>query len=228
VTGSNAIRSRSFAAREGGRGRWAWTAVVALALACAPAPPNRNSEPAPPLPEPSATPVPTEPEPEPEPEIGALRLEVDRSARMLRVLLDDDLIESHPVAVGQAEWPTPTGTFHIQRVDWNPDWIPPEEEWAEGEEPKDPGDPDNPMGRARMVYQETYIIHGTDDTASLGQAASHGSIRLGNEVITELARVVMRHGGAPRSEEWFREALEDRATMRQVSLPDPVPLIIRE
>ena len=54
-------------------------------------------------------------------------------------------------------------------------------------EPQPPGDPDNPMGRARLVYQMPYTIHGTDNLDSLGQAVSHGSIRLANEHVIPLA-----------------------------------------
>jgi lipoprotein-anchoring transpeptidase ErfK/SrfK len=214
----------SWRVRDGRRA--ALAAALCLAIACAPAPRGGETEaPAPPPLGDEAAGAPPIPE---EQQAGELRLEVDRSERELRVLLDGELVETHPVAVGQPDWPTPTGRFAIHQVDWNPDWVPPESEWAEDHEPTAPGDPENPMGRVRMSFQDDYSIHGTADSGSLGQAASHGSIRLANEVITELARVVMRHGGAPRSEQWFSEVLEDPATMRRVPLPDPVPLEIRD
>jgi hypothetical protein len=81
------------------------------------------------------------------------------------------------------------------------------------------------MGRVRMVYRAPYSIHGTEVLESLGQAASHGSIRMANDDIMELARRVMDAGGAPRSEEWFQEVIADPTEMRQVSLADPVPII---
>src|SRR5690606_20600861 len=40
---------------------------------------------------------------------GNLRLEIDVSERELRVYEDGELVETHPVAVGSAEYPTPTG-----------------------------------------------------------------------------------------------------------------------
>jgi len=157
-----------------------------------------------------------------------LRLEVVQSERKLHVHLDGRLIETNDVAVGQEEWPTPTGEFGIHQVDWNPDWTPPDSEWAQGREYKEPGHPDNPMGRVRMIYRAPYSLHGTDDLDSLGRAASHGSIRVANEVIAELARLVMEHGGAARDEAWFVEALDNPGEMREVALPEPVRLEIRE
>ena len=55
----------------------------------------------------------------------------------------------------QRRYPTPVGRWHFQRVDINPDWTPPDSEWAEKEEAKQPGEEDNPMGRARLVFTGT-------------------------------------------------------------------------
>jgi lipoprotein-anchoring transpeptidase ErfK/SrfK len=160
---------------------------------------------------------------------GALRFEIVKSARELHVYRGEERVATHAVAIGEEpEHATPTGEFRITRVDWNPDWTPPDSEWAADEEPREPGDPENPMGRARLVFQEPYTIHGTDDTASLGRAASHGSVRVANEVVMELARLVMEAGGAGRSEAWYAEARGTPDEMRQVSIPEPVPLRIRD
>jgi lipoprotein-anchoring transpeptidase ErfK/SrfK len=159
---------------------------------------------------------------------GGLRLEVIRSERVLHVYRGDERIGSHDVAVGREGHRTPTGEFGIHQVDWNPDWTPPDSEWSADREYKEPGHPDNPMGRVRMIYRAPYSLHGTDALESLGEAASHGSIRVANETIMELARMVMAHGGAERSEEWFEGAIADPEEMREVALPDPVPLVIRD
>jgi hypothetical protein len=45
-----------------------------------------------------------------------------------------------------------------------------------------------------------YYIHGTDDDDSFGEAESHGCIRMHEEDVTELARLVMEHGGKPMPE----------------------------
>jgi lipoprotein-anchoring transpeptidase ErfK/SrfK len=141
------------------------------------------------------------------PGVQSMRIEVNIGARELYEYHDGERVSSYPVAVGQPEYPTPTGEWGIHRVDWNPDWTPPDSDWAEGRDYTPPGHPDNPMGRVRMVYRAPYSIHGTEVLESLGQAASHGSIRMANDDIMELARRVMHAGGAPRSEEWFQEVI---------------------
>jgi lipoprotein-anchoring transpeptidase ErfK/SrfK len=158
-----------------------------------------------------------------------LRLEITLSERQLRVYRGGELAGTHEVAVGdESEHPTPTGEYTIHQVDWNPDWRPPDSDWAADEEYREPGHPENPMGRARLIFEEPYSIHGTDDLESLGRAASHGSVRVANEVVLELARLVMEASGDGESEEWYRQARENRTEMRQVRLSRPVPLTIRE
>jgi lipoprotein-anchoring transpeptidase ErfK/SrfK len=154
-----------------------------------------------------------------------MRLEVDLAARELHVYRGNERVETHPVAVGSEEWPTPTGEWSIGQVVWNPRWVPPpDESWAEDEETKEPGDPENPLGRAQLVYSPPNSIHGTIDPDSLGKAVSHGSIRVSNEVAMELARQVMEAGGAGQDESWYRQARENRTERRSVTIPDPVPI----
>src|SRR3712207_8091432 len=50
-------------------------------------------------------------------------------------------------AVGSEKWPTKTGEWTITQVVWNPDWTPPDESWAEEREPRESGDPKNPIDR---------------------------------------------------------------------------------
>jgi hypothetical protein len=175
----------------------------------------------------AGTAEPAEPAPQPRQDPPDLRLEVDVEARQLRVYRNDEQVATHPVAVGRPEWPTRTGEWTINQVVWNPRWIPPEEEWAEEEEEKDPGDPENPLGRAQLVYDAPRSIHGTNEPGSLGQAASHGSIRVSNEVAIELARMVMEAGGAGRDEEFYRRVRENRSERVDVGIPNPVPIRVR-
>jgi lipoprotein-anchoring transpeptidase ErfK/SrfK len=158
--------------------------------------------------------------------VGDLRIEVNKSARELYVYHGGERIATHPVAIGQPDHETPSGEWGIHQVDWNPDWRPPDSDWSEDREYKEPGHPDNPMGRVRMRFKGTYSIHGTDDLDSLGRRESHGSIRLANDVIVELAPMVMEHGGSSRSEEWVQEALDNPDEMREVPLSDPVRIVI--
>jgi lipoprotein-anchoring transpeptidase ErfK/SrfK len=153
-----------------------------------------------------------------------MSIEVDISARELYVIRGGQRVETHPVAVGTEEWPTPTGEWSIGQVVWNPRWIPPDQEWAEDEEIAEPGDPDNPLGRAQLVYSPPNSVHGTNAPESLGQAVSHGSIRVSNEVAMSLARQVMEAGGAGRDESWYRRARENRTERQDVPIPNPVPI----
>lgn len=155
-----------------------------------------------------------------------MRLEISLSARELYVFMNGEIVDEYPVAVGQPGHETPTGTWEVFRIDWNPDWTPPDSEWAADREYKPPGHPDNPMGRVRMVFNPPYTVHGTDVYDSLGQAASHGSIRMGNEDIIELAPRVMYYGGEPRTEEWVEAALDHSEEMVEIHLPDPVRIDI--
>ena len=114
-----------------------------------------------------------------------------------------------PVAVGQEGHETPTGEWGIHQVDWNPDWTPPDSDWSADSEYKAPGEEGNPMGRARLIFRAPYSIHGTDAMDSLGQAASHGSVRVSNEEIFGLARLVQEHGGVERSAGRLWQEAED-------------------
>jgi lipoprotein-anchoring transpeptidase ErfK/SrfK len=155
---------------------------------------------------------------------GDMRIEVNLARRELTVYRGGQAVETHPVAVGSSEWPTPTGEWSIGQVVFNPRWVPPDQEWARDEETKEPGDPENPLGDAQLVYDVPNSIHGTNEPESLGQAVSHGSIRVSNEVAMSLARQVMEAGGAPRDESFFRQVREDRSRRHDISIPDPVPI----
>jgi len=166
--------------------------------------------------------TPAQPAPPPRPD---LLLEVDIASRQLNVYRDNRVVASHPVAVGSAEWPTPTGQWDIGQVIFNPRWHPPvEESWAANEEVKEPGDPDNPLGRVQLVYQAPNSIHGTNEPESLGQAVSHGSIRIANEVGIELARMVMQAGGATQDDAFIQNALANPTERVEVAIPNPVPI----
>jgi lipoprotein-anchoring transpeptidase ErfK/SrfK len=162
-------------------------------------------------------------------ELQNLRFVVDISERELRVLNGDRLVRTHPVAVGTQEWPTPTGSWEFHRVDINPEWIPPtNEEWAKEETRKAPGDPENPMGRARLVYRMPNTVHGTNDVESLGKASSHGSIRVANEVAIALAEMLLKAGGAWAGPQWFGQMTENRTTEYQIDLANTIPIRVQE
>jgi lipoprotein-anchoring transpeptidase ErfK/SrfK len=157
-----------------------------------------------------------------------LRFEVVVEERRLYLFDGGREVASHPVSVGKPGHETPRGEYEITLVTWNPDWIPPDSEWAEGREPKDPGEESNPMGRAKILWNAPYYtIHGTEAEHSLGEAQSHGSVRVSNPVVKELAELVMECGGAPRGEAWYEEVRASPTDMREVEIPDPIPLAVR-
>ncbi|MES2524691.1 MAG: L,D-transpeptidase [Gemmatimonadota bacterium] len=156
--------------------------------------------------------------------LASVRIEVDLTARELHLYRGDSMVATHPVAVGSAEWPTKTGEWNITQVIWNPEWIPPDESWAEQREPRKPGDPQNPLGRAQLVYDMPRTIHGTNDPSSIGKAVSHGSLRVKNEVAMSLARLLMEETGVVKDEAWYDAVRKDRKTKQIVDLPQQVPI----
>jgi lipoprotein-anchoring transpeptidase ErfK/SrfK len=155
-------------------------------------------------------------------------LTVDLSDRALYVMSGERVVRRFPVSVGEDGWPTPAGSFRIRHMIWNPGWTPPASSWARGKTREEPGSPGNPMGRVKMFFQEPdYYIHGTGAISSLGNARSHGCIRMRNADAVELARLVMINGGDARNPEWFQQTIGDATTSRDVQLPRPVQVRIR-
>ncbi|HEU4522407.1 MAG TPA: L,D-transpeptidase [Thermoanaerobaculia bacterium] len=156
-----------------------------------------------------------------------LSIEVNLDDRQLRVYEAEELLDTYPISIGKDEKPTPTGAFTIRKIVWNPGWVPPNEKWARGKTAKAPGHPDNPMTRVKMFFKEPdYYIHGTGELDSLGQAKSHGCVRMAPDDVTELARLVMEHGGEPRPLPWYRRIFRSRSS-KTVLLDHPVPIRIQ-
>ncbi len=108
---------------------------------------------------------------------------VELAARTLRITLDGELLTETTVAVGKPEHPTPTGQYYVtDRV-----------------EPPDPGGTYGAFALGLSAYSPTATefaggdgqvgIHGTNEPGSIGQAASHGCIRVPDEAAALLARV---------------------------------------
>jgi lipoprotein-anchoring transpeptidase ErfK/SrfK len=167
-------------------------------------------------------------DPPPEAALDHGRVEVSLSARQVTLYRDGEREVTYRIAVGKPDWPTRTGEWTIYQIDFNPDWTPPDEGWASDREYKEPGHPDNPMGRVRIVYDPPRSIHGTDDEDSIGGAESHGSIRIANDDGIDLARRIMAASGDGRSQDWFDRVLDDASEMVTVELSNPVPIRVRE
>jgi lipoprotein-anchoring transpeptidase ErfK/SrfK len=156
-----------------------------------------------------------------------LHLVADLSQRKLRVLLGTRTTAIYPIAIGQPEHPTPRGRFQVAHIIWNPEWNPPPEQQAIGKLPQAAGARANPMRLVKIFFQEPdYYIHGTNDPASIGDALSHGCLRMEPMQAYRLARTLMRYGGAPRSAAWFRHELRVRSATSSVRLRRSIALEI--
>ena len=134
-------------------------------------------------------------------------------------------IERFSVAIGSPRYPTPRGDYSVTVLELNPEWNPPESPWAVGSVPMVPG-PANPMGRAKMMFKPLYFIHGTPDTASIGQAVSHGCVRLLNADALKLAARVLR-AGVPHLDELQRAQLLESTSTSDIRLTHVVRAQVR-
>jgi len=156
-----------------------------------------------------------------------LRLTADLSQRMLYVEENDEVVLSFKVAIGTSQHPTPTGSYLIRKIVWNPSWVPPDSKWARRERPRAAGDPLNPMRLVKIYFRAPdYYIHGTPYVGSLGKAASHGCLRMDPVDAAEVAQYVMEHGGQPRDENWFWRVIHARSQTKVVHLRNPIPMTI--
>lgn len=114
-------------------------------------------------------------------------LTLDRANFTLRLYRGLELTKTYTVAVGQEGLETPEGTYEIQAMEEEPTWYVPESDWA-GDLAGQviPPGPDNPIKARWMAIFEGAGIHGTEETASLGSAASHGCVRMSIPDVEEL------------------------------------------
>jgi lipoprotein-anchoring transpeptidase ErfK/SrfK len=124
----------------------------------------------------------------PESTVDNTYLVIKLSQRRVYVYQNDKLKVSYPIAVGKAGWETPMGTYKVIDMQRDPAW---EHPWSGEVIP--PG-PDNPLG-ARWIGFWTdgrnFIgFHGTPNEHLVGQAVSHGCIRMRNKDILALYALV--------------------------------------
>ena len=114
---------------------------------------------------------------------------VSFSDRRLYHVIKQGQAVTYPVAVptGEARW---QGTTFVSEKRINPSWTPTPEMLAKN--PRLPhwvpgGHPMNPLGdRAMYLGSSSYRIHGTDAPWTIGQAVSHGCIRMLNDDVHDL------------------------------------------
>lgn len=117
-----------------------------------------------------------------------LYLTVNRSTFQLKVWENLKLAKTYTVAIGAAGYETPTGEYSIQNKAVDPTWNVPDSDWAGKLAGKviPGGAPNNPLKERWLGIYDGAGIHGTDDTASLGSAASHGCVRMAIPDVVEL------------------------------------------
>jgi len=122
------------------------------------------------------------------PEESAVQLVLSLPERHLEVVSAGKPTIRYSVAVGQDDWQTPTGRFTVMNMLENPAWQHPitKEEIAAG--------PDNPLGTHWIGFwtdgQSQIGFHGTNQEELIGEAVSHGCIRMRNKDIRDLYKRV--------------------------------------
>ncbi|WP_419874569.1 L,D-transpeptidase [Candidatus Pristimantibacillus sp. PTI5] len=98
------------------------------------------------------------------------RIIVDLSDRKLHLLDGNIVTRSFPVGIGRMVTQTPTGEFTIINKQANPG---------------------GPFGAFWMgLSKPHYGIHGTNDPSSIGHLVSHGCIRMYNDDVLALSKLV--------------------------------------
>jgi len=140
-----------------------------------------------------------------------------------------DSVGYYDISTGKDNYPTPTGSFKIRKLTWNPSWTPPDSKWAAKKKPAGPGDPKNPMKVVKIFFKEPdYYIHGTNDVGSLGYSESHGCLRMSSDDVMKIGMWVMAHGGKPQEENWFMRLIHSRNEEKVVYLSKPVPIRVQQ
>jgi lipoprotein-anchoring transpeptidase ErfK/SrfK len=130
-----------------------------------------------------------EPEPFlPTPNERAIQLVIRLSERRVYVYDREQVITSYPIAIGRSGWETPTGEFEVIQMLSNPTW---EHPFTGELVPPGAG---NPLGSRWIGFWTdgtNYIgFHGTPDAETVGQAASHGCIRMYDQDVQALFEIV--------------------------------------
>jgi lipoprotein-anchoring transpeptidase ErfK/SrfK len=114
-------------------------------------------------------------------------LVADRSNFKLRLYKQLTLVKEYTVAVGAVGFDTPAGLYHIQNKAVDPTWTVPNSDWAGDLAGRTiPPGPDNPLKARWLGIFDGAGIHGTEETYSLGTAASHGCLRMAIPDVIEL------------------------------------------
>lgn len=115
------------------------------------------------------------------PESNQAQLMVDLSDRRVYVYRNDYVIASYPIAIGKKGWDTPTGNFQVVHKEHDPIWKHPitGKVFEAGT--------DSPLGERWIGFwsdgRNEIGFHGTPDIDLIGEAVSHGCLRMRNSDI---------------------------------------------
>lgn len=112
------------------------------------------------------------------------RVVVSLSKRHVQVYQGSQLLDKYAIAVAKPGWETPTGTFQVLEMEQDPTWVHPITGIA-----VPPGN-NNPLGAAWIGFLSNEVgeigFHGTNQEELIGEAVSHGCLRMRNEDVKEL------------------------------------------
>ena len=112
------------------------------------------------------------------------RIVVALQAFRISVYSGDEVVLDEPVGIGTVDAPTPGGRYYIKEL----------------LQPPDPTGPYGPFAYGLSGFSNELTsfaggegvigIHGTNDPSSIGRQSSHGCIRMSNDGITYLSRIL--------------------------------------
>ncbi len=152
-----------------------------------------------------------------------LKISINIPEMKLKLFEKAVLVAEYPVAVGMPKYPTPIGNYAIERIEWNPWWLPPESDWAKDAEKTPPG-PKNPLGPVKMIMEDALRIHGTNKPGSIGHAASHACIRMKNEEAKTLAWYIQARSSLKNDEKLLEKYSKNRGSTYYVALEHQIPV----
>jgi lipoprotein-anchoring transpeptidase ErfK/SrfK len=112
---------------------------------------------------------------------------IDRANFRLHLFKQLREVKSYPIAVGRQGLETPAGLYPVVDKQVNPSWHVPKSSWAGSLAGQViPPGPRDPIKARWIGITGGAGIHGTEEAASLGSAASHGCIRMAIPDVIEL------------------------------------------
>lgn len=106
-------------------------------------------------------------------------IRVDKSAQLMTVIRDGEVVDRWPVSTGRSGYSTPSGSFTPFRMEADHH----SDEWD-----------DAPMPHSIFFTQKGHAIHGTYEAKHLGSPVSHGCVRISAPHATELFAMVKADG----------------------------------